>query len=141
MFVFKRIVWIVGALLFAGTSLPAAAQAVYKCGWRSYSQQPCAPKRVVNTADAPVPAKSDRRAEENRVLAQSLRRLPGETSAQFATRRHRATLLQEDRLECSRLDTRIPFEKERMKNPNPEEVQQAGADLADATKRFRKLHC
>ncbi len=99
----KSWVCLLGVLVCGGVASPAAAQAVYKCGFRSYSQEPCAPKQVVNTDDAPVPVKPNpreierRRVEQNRALAQSMRQLPGETTAQFKARRHRATLLQEDR--------------------------------------------
>ena len=126
---------------------PAAAQTVYKCGFRTYSQQPCSPGRVVNTSDAPVPAKPNpkevdlRRAEQNRALAASLRRKPDETAAQFDMRRRRARLLETDRDECARLDTRMPVEQSRLKNPDPDEVAQAQASLQGARKRFRELRC
>ena len=143
----KTILWVLGALAATAGGLPAGAQTVYKCGYRTYSQAPCAPKRIVNTDEASVPAKANpkevdvRRIEENRVLARSLRRMPDETVAQFTTRRHRATLLETDRDECARLDTRIPFERERMKSPDPDEVDKAQVGYSDSKKRFKALHC
>jgi hypothetical protein len=50
-------------------------------------------------------------------------------------------MMQEDRDECARLDTRIPFERERMKNPDPEEVDKAQVGLSDSQKRYRQLRC
>ena len=144
---FKSISCLLGAALCLGAWSPAGAQTVYKCGYRTYSQQPCTPGRVVNTEQAPVPAKPNpsevdlRRAEQNRALAQSLRRKPDETQAQFETRRRRTRLLDTDRQECARLDTRIPVEQARMNNPDPEEVAQGAAALEGAKKRFRELRC
>lgn len=125
----------------------ASAQGVvYKCGPRSYSQHPCS-KRIVNTDDAPVHRKSNpkevdlRRIEQNRALARSTRRLPGETAEEFQVRRHRARLLQTDRDECERLDSRIPLEQARMKSPDPQEVLNAGGALSTSKKRFAQLRC
>lgn len=129
----KAILWMVGATVSLAAALPAAGQAVYKCGPRSYSQHPCS-KSVVNTADAPVPRNTGR-------AVRSTRRLPGETAEAFQLRRHRAGLLQSDRDECERLDTRIPLEQARMASPLAEEVQSAEAALSASKKRFRELRC
>lgn len=138
--------WIMSAVLCVGAYAPAQAQGVYKCGPRSYSQQPCS-KRAVNTDEAPVPVKPNpgqvdvRRLEQNRALARTLRRQPGESTAQFETRRRRARMLATDRDECARLDTRIPVEEARMKSPDKQEVSKAQAALAQSRKRFGKLRC
>ena len=143
----KTILGLVGAVWCAVTVAPATSQTVYKCGPRTYSEVPCKPGRVVYTDEAPVPAKPNprevdvRRAEQNRALAQSLRRRPDETQAQFDTRRRRARLLETDREECARLDTRMPVEKARMNNPDPDEAAQGAAALEGAKKRFRELRC
>lgn len=142
----KTIPWIVTAALCAAATLSSAQTPVYKCGPRSYSQHPCS-SRVVNTADAPVPRKANtrdvdvRRLEQNRAMARSSRRLPGETAAEFQVRRHRAGLLQTDREECERLDSRIPLEQARMKSPDALEVRNAGDSLDASKKRFAKLRC
>ncbi len=138
--------WIMSALLCVGAYAPVQAQGVYKCGPRSYSQQPCS-RRAVNTDQAPVPVKPNRgqvdarRLEQNRALARTLRRQPGESAAQFETRRRRTGMLQTDRDECARLDTRIPVEEARMKSPDKQEVSKAEAALAQSRKRFNKLRC
>lgn len=146
---FKPNLLVLIALACAGAASPAAAQAVYKCGSGSavrYSDRPC-PGRIVNTADAPVPAKSNprhvdvRRLKENRLLAQSLRRRPGETAQQFELRRRRAAMLAPDRAECARLDTRMPVEEASMNNPDPQEVSRAAAALEQSRRRFRELRC
>jgi hypothetical protein len=112
----------------------AQAQAVYKCNSRTYSEQPCS-TRVVRTYDAPVPP-SPKPANVG------VRQLPGETVAEFNTRRHRAGLSETDRDECARLDKRIPVEQERLKKGAQEEdVDDAQASLAESRKRFRQLRC
>jgi hypothetical protein len=120
----------------------AAAQAVYRCGSHSYSSQPCS-KHVVNTASAPVPATSAeaRAREHRRLLAQSLRRVPGESAADFDKRRRLTRLLPADGQECARLDTRMPLEEARLKSSDEGEVAAAQAALAGAKKRSRELHC
>jgi hypothetical protein len=129
---------IAGAVFCAVAGSPAHADGVYKCGLRSYSYQPCS-KRTVNTDDAPVPVTPH--LKQGQAPGGAVRRLPGETQAQLATRRHRAGLQETDRDECSRLDTRIPFEKERMKSPLPEEVQEAQKGLTESQRRFHQLRC
>lgn len=142
----KPVFWIAGAMLCITAASASAQMPVYKCGPRSYSQYPCS-KRVVNTADAPVPLKANpkdvdvHRIQQNRALARSTRRLPGETQAEFQVRRHRAGLLQTDREECQRLDFRIPLEEARMKSPDQVEVLSAGTALNASRKRFRELRC
>jgi hypothetical protein len=120
----------------------AAAQAVYKCGYRSYSYQPCS-RHTVNTGDAPVPVTDvhARTREQRRMLAQSLRREPGESTGDFEKRRRWTRLLPADGDECARLDKRMPLEQARMKSPDPGEVSDAQGALAGAKKRSRELHC
>ena len=133
--------------LVAGT--PASAQQVYKCwskGSALYSEQPCS-KRVLNTDDAPVPVKPNarqedrRRIEQNRVMAGAMRARAGESAADFDTRRRRARLMEADRAECARLDTRIPVEEARLGSADPAEVSQAETALMDSRKRLRQMRC
>lgn len=128
---------------------PASAQQVYKCwsgGSVAYTQVPCS-KRPINTDQAPVPVKPNpkgadlQRLEQNRVMARSLRQRPGESAEQFQTRRRRARLLETDRDECARIDTRIPVEEASLTNPDKEEVLKAEAALAVSRKRQLELGC
>lgn len=141
----KANAWVAAAALCVAVA-PLGAQTVYKCGPRSYSQAPCS-KRIVNTAEAPVPGKASRseadlrRLEANRAVARSLRRLPGESKEAFRTRQRRTRLLETDREECARLDKRIPVETSRLQNPSPDEVREAELALAQSRKRFRQLRC
>lgn len=146
---FKPNLLVLVALACAGGAFPVAAQTVYKCGSGGavrYSDRPCT-GRLVNTAEAPVPAKPEprradaRRLKENRVLAQSLRRRPGESAQQFEVRRPRAALLASDRAECARLDVRMPVEAASMNSPDPEEVSRAATALEQARKRYGQLRC
>lgn len=144
--ILKSIFWIVGTMLCIAAAPASAQMQVYKCGPRSYSQHPCS-TRTVNTADAPVPRKPSskevdvRRVEQNRAVARSLRRLPGETVAEFEVRRRRAGMLRTDREECERLDTRLPLEEARMKSPDRQEVLSASGALSASKKRFGELRC
>lgn len=111
----------------------AAAQAVYKCNSHAYSQAPCS-ARVVRTYEAPV-------AVNGKPKDVVSRRLPGETVAQFTARKKRVRLSESDRDECARLDKRIPFERERLKSPHEDEVDDAQAAIGESRKRFKQLHC
>jgi hypothetical protein len=126
----------VWGLCFAAAALAASgahAQAVYKCGARSYSQAPCS-TRVVRTYDAPVPT-----SPKPQVIA--VRRLPGETDDEFNTRKRRAALSESDRDECARLDKRMPVELARLKKPQEDEIDDAQAALTEIKKRAAQLHC
>jgi hypothetical protein len=145
----RSIVGLLGALSCALAWAPAAAQDAYKCTRGrdvTYSQQPCH-GRVINTREASVPAKPNpkgvdlRRVEQNRILAQTLHRRPGETVAQFDTRRRRASMLAEDRQECARLEKRIPVERARMDHPDEEVIDDAQAALVQSRKRFAEMRC
>jgi len=103
---------VAAVLLCAAASGTSSAQAVYKCGAGSYSEMPCS-RRVISTADAPVPA----------------------------TRRHRARMLQTDRDECARLDTRRPVEEARAASLHADEASEARASLNTIAKRARQLKC
>lgn len=135
---------IAGALCCVAVALPAAAQTVYKCGSAAaptYSDQPCS-NHIVNTDEAAVPVKPDAsRAEQHRLIAQSMRRLPGESAADFESRRRRAGLREEDRAECARLDKRMPVEQAGMNNADKDEAVSFGAALQRSRKRFVELRC
>ena len=145
----RPILLMVGALLYIGAFPSASAQAVYKCWSRgsvTYSHIPCS-KRIVNTDEAPVPAKPNReevdlrRLEHNQVVARALRPRAGESAEQFETRRRRAGMLPQDRAECERLDVRMPVEEASTKNPDKEAVFKADAVLVESKKRFSELRC
>ena len=137
--------WVLGALLCTGAFSTASAQTVYKCGSGdsvTYTEKACG-GRIVNTDDAPVPARAvgARRVDHNRAVAQSMRPREGESSEQFETRRRRARLLPTDRDECERLDKRMPVEETSLTNPDPEEVAKAQEALGKSRKRFGELGC
>lgn len=137
----RRIVLILALGLAA--AWPAAAQPVYKCGRSAdptYSDRPCS-HRLVDTTEARAPDRSPTWREQDRVLARSLRRLPGESGAHFAARRRRAAMSGTDRDECERLDTRIPVEQARTTMPDPAEASAGQAALRAARHRFAHLHC
>jgi hypothetical protein len=147
---FKPNPWVLSALLFIGVPSPSSAQTtVYKCesgGTVTYSEKPCR-GRVINTGNAPVPAKPNpkevdlRRIEENRVVAQAMQPRADESAEQFETRRRRARLMPADRDECARLDKRMPVEEASLTNPDPKEVAKAQQALDKSRKRFGELRC
>ena len=146
---FKPGLLVLGALFAVSALAPLNAQTVYKCGsGRSvtYTEKPCS-RRIVDTGEAPVrvrpnPREVDvHRLEHNRLLAQAMRPRPGESAEQFQTRRRRARLLEADRAECERLDTRMPVEQARMNSPDQEEVSSAEAALRESARRFSRLRC
>ena len=147
---FKPNLWVLSALLCISASSPASAQTtVYKCesgGKVTYSEKACR-GRIINTADAPVPARPNpkemdvRRINESQALAQAMQPKADESTAQFEARRRRASLLPEDRDECARLDKRMPVEEGSLNNPDPEEVSKAQEALGKSRKRFGELRC
>jgi hypothetical protein len=141
---FKSNPWVLSALLCIGAAATAGAQTtVYKCesgGAVTYSEKDCR-GRVINTDDAPVPAKADPKLEEGQAMAQAMTPQAGESAAQFETRRRRATLMPTDREECERLDKRMPVEQGSLTNPDPEEASKAQEALGKSRKRFGELRC
>lgn len=132
----KRMLLLVAAIALGALWGKVQAQAVYKCSSDSYSEQPCS-TRIVHTYSVPIDRVSDRSAGE--VVAH---RLPGETPDELALREHRVHLSRTDRDECARLDKKIPFEQERIRNSViQDEVDEAQESLGDAKSRFSRLHC
>jgi hypothetical protein len=119
-----------------GAGGPAAAQEpAYRCGRNTYSERPCSAK-VVNTEEYRAPAAK----KGGGTFA--ARRLPGESDADFAVRSRRVKLKPMDQDECKRLDTKIPFEQERLKHSvTPEETAEATQSIEDSRKRYSKLGC
>jgi hypothetical protein len=142
---FNANLFVLSALLFIGLHSPASAQTtVYKCessaGTVTYSETNCR-GRIINTDDAPVPAKPNPKTQENQAMAQAMTPKAGESAEQFETRRRRASLLPTDREECARLDKRMPVEEGMLTNPDPEEVSKAHEALGKSRKRFAELRC
>jgi hypothetical protein len=138
----RRFIVIISLALAA--SWPAAGQPVYKCGRSAdptYSDRPCS-HRMLDTTPAHGPAdRAPTWVEQERVLARSLRRLPGESAAHFAARRRRTAMPQADRDECERLETRIPVEQARTTMPDAAEAAAGQAALRATRSRFAHLHC
>jgi hypothetical protein len=130
----KRVTSIMAALVLGAMAGAVGAQeAVYKCGSGVYSDHACS-SRIVRTYDAPVPT-------PRKVRDGVSRQLPGETVAEYTVRKHRAHMKETDRDECARLDKRIPFEQERAKSTNEEEIDDAQQALDISRRRFRTLGC
>lgn len=131
----RKLTYAIALVLLGALWGKVQAQAVYKCNWQTYSQQPCS-SRVVRSYDAPVEVPKRKSAD---IVAH---RLPGETSQELALRKHRIALRETDRDECARLDKKIPFEHERIRNsPNQDEIDEAEDSAFEAKKRFKQLRC
>jgi hypothetical protein len=133
-------------LMGVGAIQPASAQQIYKCvSGRSvtYSERPCSTTRIERTLPAAAPVKPVdlRRQEHGRAMAMAMRPMPGETAAQFETRKRRARLPAEDSAECARLEARMPVETAAMDNPDPAEVMAAETALRESTRRYGELRC
>jgi len=131
----KRMLGVASAVALC--ALGAQAQTtVYKCSSSAYSEQPCS-RRIVRTYENPAdPAPNARTGE---LVAH---RLPGETADELALRRRRIHLSESDRDECARLDKKIPFEQQRMRDSvRPDEVEEAQESINAAKKRFSRLRC
>lgn len=127
----KRVTFLLAAI---AATCAQAQTTVYKCNPSAYSEAPCS-SRIVRTYEAPV--EPPRKAPD--IVAH---RLPGESSQDLATRRHRIRLSESDRAECARLDKKIPFEVQRAKDSaNQDDLDEAQDSLAEARKRFSQLRC
>jgi hypothetical protein len=141
----RTILLVLGVLMGIGSVQPVSAQQIYKCGsGRSvtYSERPCSTTRI-QTLPAAVPVKpvDVRRQEHGRAMAMAMRPMPGETAAQFESRKRRARLPAEDSAECARLEARMPVETAAMDNPDPAEVLSAETALRESTRRYGELRC
>lgn len=130
------------ALALAGVACIAARaqEPVYKCGEHSYAQHPCS-ATLVDTRDAPVPPGEGRRPRIGQASTVAMRRLPGETDSQLATRRRRAGLPAAERQECVNLERRMAFEVGLLDSPASAGRIEPDDTLERSNRRYRELKC
>lgn len=131
------------------------SQTVYKCqskGSVVYSHEPCLGAQAVDTTATQGLDKSSghsrkgadiQRIEQNKVMADALHPLLGETAPQREVRHRRFKLSPADRSECARLDERLSAQEAAVRKavtttltPGP-----ADATLFETRKRYRELRC
>lgn len=140
--------------VFASLSLSAAsAQTVYKCeskGSVVYSHEPCVGAKTVDTTATQGLDKSSgtsrkgadvRQIEQNRALTKALRPLLNETEAQRDTRHRRFKLPPGDKLECAKLDARLPVQETALHKAAKADAPSAELALFESRKRYRELRC
>jgi hypothetical protein len=139
--------------LIGFATLSCAAQAVYKCeskGAVVYSHEPCIGAQVVDTTPTQGLDKSSGKSrkgadvvktEQNKAIAEALQPLLGETPAEREKRHRRFKLPPGDRMECDKLDTRLPAQQSASRNVDKAAAAKAETLLFESRKRFRELRC
>jgi hypothetical protein len=142
---------LVGLLALAPICL--GAQPVYKCqskGSVVYSHEPCIDAQVVDTTPTQGLDKSSgkslkgadvRRSEHNKAMAEALRPIFGESTAEYEKRHRRLKLSPGDRLECSSLDGRMAGQEADVRNAGKGAATGPEAALFESRKRYRELRC
>jgi hypothetical protein len=139
--------------LIGFAALSCAAQTVYKCeskGAVVYSHEPCIGARVVDTTPTQGLDKSSGKSrkgadvvktEQNKAIAEALHPLFGETPAEREKRHRRFKLPSEDRMECYKLDARLPAQQSATRNVDKAAAAKAETNLFEFRKRYRELRC
>jgi hypothetical protein len=134
-------------------SATASGQTVYKCkanGTVVYSHEPCLGAEVVDTTPTQGLDKSSgmsrkgvdvRRSEHNKMMAEALRPILGETQVQYETRLRRSKLLREQRLECAVLDRQLARHQRTEDTGVGKSSDGGAAALLELQKQFRELRC
>lgn len=143
----------VGAALLALVVTGAGAQTVYKCqsqGSVVYSNEPCLGAQIVDTTPTQGLDKSSgksrkgadvSRAENSKMMADALKPLTGMDAAQLETFGRRQKLEPQVRLECARLDARLPEQTTSARTADKASVTRANVVLFESRKRYRELGC
>lgn len=137
-------------VLFASTSM---AQTVYKCeskGSVVYTHEPCLGAKTVDTTATQGFDKLSgqsrigadvRKIEQNKAMAEAFQPLLGETPAQREVRHRRFKLPADEKLECAKLDARLPDQEAAARGAGKAETAKAELALFESRKRFRELRC
>ncbi len=133
---------------------PAFAQKpVYRCetaGRVSYSDAPCVGAKEIDATPTQgmdkMTGKSRKgqdvqRAERNAAFAEAFQPLTGMNADEYRVYQRRFKLSPADKLECARLDNRLPGLKQAAQTAAANDLAQAEVDLYKARKRFHDLNC
>jgi len=133
---------------------PAFAQkSVYRCetaGRVSYSDAPCVGATEIDATPTQgmdkMTGKSRKgndvqRAERNAAFAEAIQPLSGMNADEYRVYQHRFKLSPADKLECARLDNRLPALNKSVQAAAAHDLAQAEVDLYKARKRFNDLNC
>ena len=129
------------------------SQTVYKCqskGAVVYSHEPCLGAQTVDTTPTQGLDKLSgrsrkgadiQRIEQNKVMAEALHPLLGETAAQREVRHRRFKLSAADRSECASIDERLPAQELAVRKTDKFTLAPSEAALFETRKRYRELRC
>ncbi len=133
---------------------PAFAQKpVYRCetaGRVSYSDAPCVGATEIDATPTQGmdkmtgksrKGKDVRRDEYNTALAEAIQPLTGMNADEYRVYQRRFKLSPADKLECARLDNRLPTLKKSVQAAAANDLAQTEVDLYKARKRFNDLNC
>lgn len=133
---------------------PAFAQKpVYRCetaGRVSYSDAPCVGATEIDATPTQgmdkMTGKSRKgqdvqRAERNAAFAEAIQPLTGMNADEYRVHQRRFKLSPADKLDCARLDNRLPGLKKSVQAAAANDLAQAEVDLYKARKRFNDLNC
>jgi hypothetical protein len=81
------------------------------------------------------------KTEQNKAIAEALQPLFGETPAEREKRHRRFKLPPGDRMECDKLDTRLPAQQSATRNVDKAAAAKAETILFESRKRYRELRC
>jgi hypothetical protein len=130
-----------------------AQKPVYRCetaGRVSYSDAPCVGAQEIDATPTQgmdkMTGKSRKgrdvqRDEYNAAMAGALQPLMGMNADEYRVYRRRFPLSPADKLECARLDNRLPALKHAVQAAAANGLAQAEVDLYKARKRFNDLNC
>jgi len=133
---------------------PAFAQKpVYRCetaGRVSYSDAPCVGATEIDATPTQGmdkmtgksrKGKDVRRDEYNTALAEAIQPLTGMNADEYRVYQRRFKLSPADKLECARLDSRLPALNQSVQTAAANDLARAEVDLYKARKRFNDLNC
>lgn len=130
-----------------------AQKRVYRCetaGRVSYSDSPCVGAQEIDATPTQgmdkMTGKSRKgqdvqRAERNAAFAEAIQPLTGMNADEYWVHHRRFPLSPSDKLECTRLDNRLPALKQAVHAAAANDLAQAEVDLYKARKRFNDLNC
>ncbi|WP_238347636.1 DUF4124 domain-containing protein [Comamonas piscis] len=130
-----------------------AQKPVYRCetaGRVSYSDTPCLGAQEIDATPTQgmdkMTGKSRKgqdvqRAERNAAFAEAFQPLTGMNADEYRVYQRRFKLSPADKLECARLDNRLPGLKKSVQAAAANDLAQAEVDLYKARKRFNDLNC
>ena len=130
-----------------------AQKPVYRCetaGRVSYSDAPCVGAQEIDATPTQGmdkmtgksrKGKDVQRTEHNAAFAEAIQPLTGMNADEYRVHQRRFKLSPADKLECARLDSRLPALNQAVRTAAANDLARAEVDLYKARKRFNDLNC